>query len=103
MNVNEIPDPIYQELHQSPTFQLSLGSKELFHSNFMSWLADRYRKPFANMLKDIIGKTDWLEEFAENKYIDDQNEVPKYVIMRKKITMISVSGNKNRKNRKAIL
>jgi hypothetical protein len=32
----------YQTLRQSPLFQLSLASKELFHSNFLAWLFDRH-------------------------------------------------------------
>lgn len=29
---------IYKELQESPMFQLSLASKELFHSNFLAWI-----------------------------------------------------------------
>lgn len=33
---------IQQDLKASPMFQLSLSSRELFHSNFIAWLIDKY-------------------------------------------------------------
>ncbi len=30
-----------ETLNNNPIFQLSLSSKELFHSNFLAWLAER--------------------------------------------------------------
>jgi len=33
---------IVSGLKQSPLFQLSLASKELFHSNFLAWLCEAY-------------------------------------------------------------
>jgi hypothetical protein len=35
-------DQICDALRQSPLFQLSLASKELFHSNFLAWLCQTY-------------------------------------------------------------
>lgn len=35
-------DPILRALKDSPLFQLSLASKELFHSNFLAWLCETY-------------------------------------------------------------
>ena len=35
-------DQIIDGLKQSPLFQLSLASKELFHSNFLAWLCVTY-------------------------------------------------------------
>jgi PD-(D/E)XK nuclease superfamily len=34
-------------LDQEPLFHMSLGSKELFHSNFLAWLADCFPEPAA--------------------------------------------------------
>lgn len=34
-------------LDQEPLFHMSLGSKELFHSNFLAWFADRFPEPAA--------------------------------------------------------
>ena len=33
-------DTFVEELQNNPIFQLSLSSKELFHSNFLAWLAE---------------------------------------------------------------
>jgi hypothetical protein len=39
MDVNKVSQ-IASELKKNPMFQLSLGSKELFHSNFIAWLLE---------------------------------------------------------------
>lgn len=41
-------------LKQSPMFQLSLSSKELFHSNFISWLIINYKEEFSPLLSVFI-------------------------------------------------
>lgn len=33
-------DTFVEKLSNNPIFQLSLSSKELFHSNFLAWLAE---------------------------------------------------------------
>lgn len=33
-------DTFVEKLNNNPIFQLSLSSKELFHSNFLAWLAE---------------------------------------------------------------
>lgn len=38
------------ELKSSPIFNLSLSSKELFHSNFIAWICDNYPNEFGNIL-----------------------------------------------------
>ncbi|NHN34386.1 PD-(D/E)XK nuclease family protein [Paenibacillus agricola] len=43
-------------LEQSPLFQLSLASKELFHSNFLSWLLLQYPALGAEVLARWIGE-----------------------------------------------
>lgn len=40
MTKEEILEKI-EELHQSPIYAMSLGSKELFHSNFWAWLMEQ--------------------------------------------------------------
>ena len=44
-------------LKDNPMFQLSLASRELFHSNFLMWIAqDEDLKPFfLNLLKKLCG------------------------------------------------
>ncbi|MGK0254415.1 MAG: hypothetical protein ACI9OE_001916 [Mariniflexile sp.] len=39
-------------LKNSPLFNLSLSSKELFHSNFIAWVADIYPKSFGKILSE---------------------------------------------------
>lgn len=43
------------ELRNNPLFQLSLSAKELFHSNFLLWLADSHTAIFNELLKDCFG------------------------------------------------
>jgi len=38
------------ELKASPIFNLSLSSKELFHSNFIAWICDNYPYEFGNLI-----------------------------------------------------
>lgn len=41
-------------LHQNPMFRISLGSKELFHSNFLAFLWDCDEQAFLNMINDLL-------------------------------------------------
>ena len=45
-----------QQLHDLPIFRLSLGSKELFHSNFLEYLCDVDKGSFINMINAIFDK-----------------------------------------------
>lgn len=49
-----------KELKANAIFQLSLSSKELFHSNFLAWLAedDTTRGVFNELLHSCFG-VDW--------------------------------------------
>lgn len=40
-------------LKKSPLFNLSLSSKELFHSNFLAWLAEQYPESFRAVFEDL--------------------------------------------------
>ena len=42
-------------LHNIPIFRLSLGSKELFHSNFLEYLWDCDKNCFITMIRNIFG------------------------------------------------
>ncbi|MCA9361569.1 PD-(D/E)XK nuclease family protein [Candidatus Kaiserbacteria bacterium] len=63
-----------EAIKTSPLFQLSLGSKELFHSNFMAWLAGKYPtlvgQLFAPYLKDKTGDLTIIKVEREQKNID---------------------------------
>lgn len=49
----------YSILSSSPLFNLSLSSKELFHSNFLAWLAQHYPDFFIEICKELGCKADW--------------------------------------------
>jgi hypothetical protein len=55
LNIEEV-----KALQSSPLFQFSLGSKELFHSNFLAWLFELYPeesgKALSKFLKDRTGQ-----------------------------------------------
>lgn len=58
-NKNEIVINELEELHQNPMFRISLGSKELFHSNFLAflWDCDKHaKKAFLNMINELLPK-----------------------------------------------
>lgn len=68
---------IASELEKSPMFQLSLSSKELFHSNFLYWIWRESPTMFRNIINCITdGKAhsdDWPESYVvarEHKHYD---------------------------------
>ena len=63
----------FSQLGESPLFNFSLGSKELFHSNFLAWLGENKstRNIFIQILKknledDNTNYPDWINEFENN-------------------------------------
>ena len=54
-------EKIYDELKNSALFNLSLASKELFHSNFLYWMAQSDRTSFPSIISNLLGNTtlDW--------------------------------------------
>ena len=69
-----------EKLKESPMFNLSLSSKELFHSNFIDWLIsvnkDGMSEVFSNLLKDEvkISKCD-REKKTFDLYIECENDL----------------------------
>lgn len=55
-NKNEIIINELEELHQNPMFRISLGSKELFHSNFLAFLWDCDKQAFLNVINYLLPK-----------------------------------------------
>ncbi len=49
---------IVRQLSSSPMFHLSLSSKELFHSNFLSWLFSHYKNELLPYLRQFIDDLD---------------------------------------------
>lgn len=69
-NENESGIAFYAaQLRKSPMFQLSLSSKELFHSNFLYWISQVSREMFKKVIKGLFisaGNTpvfEWPENF----------------------------------------
>lgn len=70
-NVGEF---ITKELCTSPVFNLSMASKELFHSNLLFWLSNNYKTCFLNIAKqlgiEINNRTDKWKSYREKNNID---------------------------------
>lgn len=63
------------ELKKSPLFNLSLSSKELFHSNFIAWICENYQLEFGEILANNF--TDKFN-FVDKKIISVQRETRNY-------------------------
>ena len=60
-----------QKLEQSPMLQLSLGSKELFHSNFLYWLWKAEPDAFWKIMSGFnIIQEDGMEVYREKNNFD---------------------------------
>lgn len=55
------------DLSENPMFRLSLGSKELFHSNFLAFLWDCNKQAFLNMLNDLLPEGEKINEWFFKK------------------------------------
>ena len=62
--------PKLNALAANPMFKLSLGSKELFHSNFLEFLWVLDKTKFINMLRDILGQPQLLATITSNLELD---------------------------------
>jgi len=49
-------DVVVQKLIKSPVFNMSLSSKELFHSNFIGWLIVEYREQMSSLFSSLLGE-----------------------------------------------
>lgn len=47
---------VIEKLKESPLFNLSLSSKELFHSNFLYWVGNNYRREFGDIFSRYLKK-----------------------------------------------
>lgn len=74
------------ELSSSPLFNLSLSSKELFHSNFLAWLAQHYPDFFVEICKELGCKADWSN--AEWNVKREYNNFDLCITSDKKIVMV---------------
>jgi hypothetical protein len=65
---------VIEELRKSPIFQLSLASKELFHSNFLAWFCEQYPEHAATLLANLLQRSPEtcypIEVYRESKNTD---------------------------------
>lgn len=75
---NQNNDP-YKVLESSTMFHMSLGSKELFHSNFLHWISIINWEAFLEIMHGLAGvKEFWwekIEEVGKKKYHINNNNV----------------------------
>lgn len=87
--MNETTTEAFKTLKESPLFNLSLSSKELFHSNMFYWICETYRETLGPILAENIGieaapieetkreklNTDLTIRFKNNKKVVIENKV----------------------------
>lgn len=60
-----------ENLSFSPMFNLSMASKELFHSNFLYWLSQTYPEGFKEVMRRLGVKTNgWPEDWMVQREVD---------------------------------
>lgn len=63
-----------EKLKKNPVFQLSLSSKELFHSNFLYWLSIYDREKFKKLVEELVGQVKWGNDdwkvYREDNHFD---------------------------------
>ena len=69
-----------KELKDNPIFRMSLGSKELFHSNFMEFLWDLNRTAFLAMVNDFFDNLNKIENLNNDCYYEFGREVENFDI-----------------------
>lgn len=74
MAENKELDKWLDQLEQSSMFHLSLGSKELFHSNFLYWLSIKDWDVFMSVMHSLAGEDHFWWEDAGFKHSDDPQE-----------------------------
>ena len=67
-NPNNQQQSCLEELKKSPLFYLSAGSKELFHSDFLYWLATQHWDVFICVMRDLADLADGRQFWWENTY-----------------------------------
>lgn len=63
----------YRDLITSPIFNLSMASKELFHSNMLYWISKTYPKIFKDIMNELgIDTNQWnnWKSHREKKHLD---------------------------------
>ncbi len=75
---NKTAKDILEDLHKMPLFRLSLGSKELFHSNFLEFLWDLDEDDshihFIKMINELLGETHLKEDGSLVYFLSREKE-----------------------------
>ena len=59
-------DKISQKLKDSPLYNLSMANKELFHSNFLAWFGNKYKREFKEIISNLLGHGSWPNEIKDD-------------------------------------
>ena len=68
-------DDRIKNLEKSPIYAMSLGSKELFHSNFWAWLMRRNPYLINVFFDDLIKKVEVIKDDNENFHFQINNKI----------------------------
>lgn len=63
---------VIEALKKSPMFQLSLSSKELFHSNFLYWIWNISPALFKDIINELLGHNSsktWPDKYSVKENI----------------------------------
>lgn len=85
-------------LTQSPIFQMSLSSKELFHSNFIAWLAEKYPDEMSKVF-GANGRVKKVEREKKNIDLTLHLSNGKKIIIENKVKSIPYADQLNRYNK----
>ena len=99
MNKNEILKTI-NKLSNNAMFNVSLTSRELFHTNFWAWMLRKYPKVFTPVFYPEYNKKDKIEVLREYKNIDLFLKIgDKSIIIENKLKSLSDKNQLERYNK----
>ena len=67
---------VFKELKKSPLYNLSMSSLENFHTNFLVWLGNTYKKETLNLLNSMLSQREQkieINEFKNIKFFSQEN------------------------------
>lgn len=85
------------QLRKSPMFQLSLSSKELFHSNFLYWISQVSREMFKDLINKLYenaAKKSPVETWPDNFMVSREHKHFDLCVTDKKNNVLMVIENK---------
>ncbi len=66
---------IIKNLKSSPLFHISLGSKELFHSDFLQWFGENYLELFGQLFIKYVREEPSSKQICENSIMREKNNL----------------------------